>query len=168
MAARKAFFSFHYIPDNWRASQVRNAGVVEGNVPVSDNDWEKIKGGGDKEIEKWIAEQMSGRSCAVVLIGNQTAGRKWIEYEIVKAWNDSKGVVGIYVHNLKNVKGEQASKGNNPFDGVTLKQGTVKLSTVVKAYDPPYTTSTYVYDHIKENIEGWVDEAISIRTNYKG
>lgn len=37
--ARRVFFSFHYKPDNWRAAQVRNAGVVEGNTPVSDNDW---------------------------------------------------------------------------------------------------------------------------------
>jgi hypothetical protein len=165
--ARKVLFSFHYKPDNWRVSQVRNAGVVEGNNAVSDNDWETIVGGGDTEIEKWIEKQMSGRSCAVVLIGNQTAGRKWIEHEIVKAWNGSKGVVGVYIHNLKNSRSEQTTKGANPFDSVTLKQGTVKLSSVVKAYDPPYTTSTYVYDHIKEKLEGWVDEAVKIRSDYK-
>jgi hypothetical protein len=38
------FFSFHYQPDNWRAPQVRNIGVVEGNQPVRDNDWETILG----------------------------------------------------------------------------------------------------------------------------
>jgi hypothetical protein len=31
---RKAFYSFHYVPDNWRASQVRNMGVVEGTSPL--------------------------------------------------------------------------------------------------------------------------------------
>lgn len=31
--ARKVFFSFHYQPDNWRVSQVRNIGVIEGNQP---------------------------------------------------------------------------------------------------------------------------------------
>ena len=41
--ARRAFYSFHYIPDNWRASQVRNMGVVDGNKPATDNDWETIK-----------------------------------------------------------------------------------------------------------------------------
>ena len=40
MGKRGTFFSFHYKPDNWRAAQVRNMGVVEGNSPVSDNDWE--------------------------------------------------------------------------------------------------------------------------------
>ena len=38
--ARRAFFSFHYKPDASRAGQVRNMGMVEGNTPVSDNDWE--------------------------------------------------------------------------------------------------------------------------------
>ena len=31
MVKRRTFFSFRYKPDNWRASQVRNMGVVEGN-----------------------------------------------------------------------------------------------------------------------------------------
>ena len=95
--ARRVFFSFHYKPDNWRASQVRNAGVVEGNNAVADNAWEEITSGGDKAIQKWIDDQLSGRSCAVVLIGRQTANRKWIDYEIKKAWNDKKGLVGIYI-----------------------------------------------------------------------
>lgn len=162
--ARKVFFSFHYKPDNWRAAQVRSIGVIEGNNPVSDNDWEDIADGGDDAIEKWISDQMSGKSCAVVLIGSDTAGRKWIDHEIKKAWNDGKGLVGVYIHNLKNSAGDQASKGSNPFSGFNI-DGTA-LDSIVKAYDPPYTTSTNVYDHIKNNIEDWVEEAIEIRNRY--
>lgn len=164
--ARKVFFSFHYKPDNWRAAQVRNAGVVEGNKPVSDNEWEQITKGGDVAIQRWIASQLNGKSCAVILIGSATAGRKWIKYEIEKAWNDKKGVVGIYIHNLKDASGNQSSKGRNPFEDFTMKRDNKKLSSIVKAYDPPFLTSTYVYDHIKEKIDGWVEEAISIRNNY--
>ena len=40
--ARRSFFSFHYEPDASRAAQVRNMGMVDGNNPVSDNDWETI------------------------------------------------------------------------------------------------------------------------------
>jgi hypothetical protein len=160
---KKAFYSFHYAADAWRASQVRNSGVVEGNVPVSDNDWEEVKSGGDAAIKQWIDSQMSGRSCAVVLIGAGTAGRKWIDYEIEKAWNARKGLVGVYIHNLLDSNQTQSTKGKNPFDTFTLKDGTVKLSTIVKAYDPPYKTSTNVYDYIKSNLASWVDEAIEIR-----
>lgn len=165
--ARKVFFSFHYKPDNWRASQVRQMGAVEGNQAISDNDWETVTGGGDAKIKEWIDGQLSGKSCAVVLIGANTAGRKWINYEITSAWNASKGVVGIYVHHLLNSDKEQASKGANPFDSVTFGTDTPKkkLSTIVKAYDPPFTTSTNAYNHIKDNIESWVEEAITIRNS---
>ena len=85
--ARNAFYSFHYKPDNARASQIRNMGVVDGNKPAADNDWETITRGGDEAIERWIIDQLKGRSCAIVLIGQNTAGRKWINYEISTAWN---------------------------------------------------------------------------------
>jgi hypothetical protein len=161
--ARRVFYSFHYKPDNWRASQVRNMGVIEGNPSCSDNDWESITKGGDDRIKKWIAEQMDGKSCIVVLIGADTAGRKWINYEIVKGWNDKKGVLGIYVHNLLDSDQEKSSKGANPFAKLTLGDDGKKLSSVVKAYDPPFSTSKSVYDHIKANLGDWVEEAISIR-----
>ncbi len=161
---RRVFFSFHYKPDNWRASKVRNIGVIEGNAAVSDNDWETIAGRGDAAIKRWINGQMYGRSCAIVLIGSKTAGRKWINYEIEKAWNDGKGVVGIYIHNLKDRHLRQASKGKNPFNDFTVNGRT--LSSIVKAYDPPYKRSTNVYNYIEDNIEGWVEEAIRIRRQF--
>lgn len=160
--ARKAFYSFHYQPDSHRASQVRNMGVIEGNQVVSDNKWEEITDGGEAAIKKWIGEQLSGKSCAIVLIGNGTAGRMWINYEIIEAWNAKKGVLGIYIHNLKNLSGDQATKGSNPFSGITV--GDDKLSAIVKTYDPPYSTSTNVYSHIKDNLEDWVEKAITIRS----
>lgn len=166
--ARRAFYSFHYKPDNWRASQVRNMGVVDGNKPATDNDWETITKGGDKKIKEWIDDQLNGKSCAIVLIGKNTAGRKWINYEIEKAWNDKKGLLGIYVHNLKNAAGEQTDKGKNPFDEFTVGEGkdAKSLSKIVKTYDPPYTLSKNVYDYIKENLADWIETAIEIRDNY--
>ena len=164
--ARRTFYSFHYKPDNWRASQVRNMGVIEGNRPVSDNDWEQIKRGGDKAIQKWIDGQLKGKSCTIVLIGAKTAGRKWIDYEIEKSWNNEKGVLGIYVHNLLDADKNKSTKGKNPFAHFTMKRDEKKLSSIVKAYDPPYSNSKNVYAYIKKNLATWVEDAISIRENY--
>lgn len=161
--ARRVFYSFHYAPDNWRASQVRNIGAVEGNQPAKDNDWETITKGGDKAIEKWIAAQMDGRSCVVVLIGSGTANRKWINHEIAKAWNDGKGILGIHIHRLKNSTGDIGTKGANPFDYVTLKTSGKKLSSVVNVYDPPGYSSTDVYAHIRDNLASWIETAIANR-----
>ena len=68
--------------------QVRNIGVTEHDEPVSSNAWEEVKRSGDTAIQKWINNQMSTRSCVIVLIGSQTANRKWVNYEIGKAWDD--------------------------------------------------------------------------------
>lgn len=162
--ARRVFYSFHYKPDNWRVSQVRNIGAIEGNKPASDNDWETVTKGGDKAIENWIADQMHGRSCVVILIGSGTAGRKWINHEIVKGWDANKGVLGIHIHNLKNSDGKTSAKGSNPFDHITHGLTGKKLSSIVKVYDPSGATSTDVYNHIKDNIEKWIETAIDVRS----
>jgi len=165
--ARRVFFSFHYMPDNWQASQIRNIGAIEGNKAASDNDWESVTKGGDAAIKKWIHDQMSGRSCVIVLIGTDTAGRKWIKYEIEKAWEASQGVLGIYVHNLQPSDHKQSTKGKNPFEDFTMQQNGKNFSSIVKVYDPPYSKSTDVYEHIEQNIADWIDEAVNIRQNYK-
>lgn len=159
--ARKVFFSFHYNPDNWRASQVRNIGKVEGNAPASDNDWETVTKGGDAAIKKWIDDQMHGRSCVVVLVGANTAGRKWIEYEFKKAWEDRKGLVGIHVNKLKDRSRNTSAKGANPFTG--FKVGDVPLTQLVKCHTPSGATSTAAYADIADNIETWIEGAIAAR-----
>lgn len=166
LMARKIFSSFHYKPDNWRAATVRSIGAIEGNKLASDNDWESVTSGGDAAIEKWIAEQMKGTSCVVVLIGENTAGRKWINYEIKKGWNDGKGLLGIHIHNLLDRYQRQSAKGSNPFIGFTLGGDKKDLSSVVKTYDPRCSTSTDVYNSIRDNIVDWIEEAITIRNNY--
>jgi hypothetical protein len=165
--ARRTFYSFHYDPDHWRAQQIRNMGLIEGNTPATPNNWEAVKKGGQAAVQKWIDDQLDGRSCTVVLIGSATAGRKWIDYEIERSWNDGKGVLGIHVHNLKDSDGDRSSKGANPFATFTMKRDNTKtLSSIVKTYDPPYIDSQQVYAHIKTNLAGWIEKAIEIRNNY--
>jgi hypothetical protein len=164
---RKVFYSFHYKPDSNRVSQVRKMGALEGNELLTSNKWEEVVGGGEASIKRWITKEMSGKTCLVVLIGKDTAGRKWVTHELIKAWNDGLGVVGIYIHGLKNLDQKQTTKGANPFASITLGNGPKKLSSVVKAYDPPFTRSTSVYKHISENLADWVEDAIRIRKAYK-
>jgi len=161
---RRVFFSFHFDEDAWRASQVRNMGAIESDEPVSPNDWEAVKRAGNSAIEYWIDQQMGGRTCAVVLVGAQTANRPWVQYEIKKAWNDGLGVVGIRIHGLKNNDQHVSIRGANPFDLFNIN-GT-SLSQIVKLYDPPGFDSKTIYSEIRTNLEALVEDAIRIRSRY--
>lgn len=161
MAKRQVFFSFEYNKDAWRASQVRNMGKVDNNSTFSDNDWEEVKGKSDADIKKWINEQLAKRSCLVVLVGATTSSRKWIKYEIEKAYELNKGIVGIYIHKLKDKDGEQTTKGNNPFYSVYIGEDNERLSKYVTCFDSSYSSSAYVYDDIKANIEDLIEDAIA-------
>lgn len=156
---KKCFLSFHYEPDNWRVSQIKQIGAIEEQPILESNKWEEIKKKGDTAIENWIADNMKGKECLVVLVGKETAGRRWVKHEIKKAWKDGLGVLAIHIHNLKDASGEQTTKGSNPFTGLTVDG----VAVSGKVYDPPYSTSKNVYDHISSNIETWVSDAIKAR-----
>jgi MTH538 TIR-like domain (DUF1863) len=159
MAKRQIFYSFHYKNDVMRVAQIRSIGALEDNKPVSENDWEEVKKKGEKGIEKWIDDNMNNRSCIVVLIGEETANRPWVKYEIKKAWDSGKGLLGIYIHNIKCPNNGKSKQGNNPFDQFSLKNGN-KLSSLVKCYN---LKSDDAYNDIKNNLEKWIEEAIASR-----
>lgn len=160
MSKRQVFFSFEYRKDSWRAAQIRNMGKVSDSSTFSDNDWEEIKNESDATIRKWIDRQMAMRSCIVVLIGKTTSSRKWVKYEIEKAYELNKGIVGVYVHNLKDAEGNQTDKGSNPFYTVYTNDGE-RLSKYITCFDSKYLSSKYVYEDIADNIERLIENAIN-------
>jgi hypothetical protein len=157
MARRSVFYSFHYDNDVFRVQQVRYIGALEDNQPVSPSAWETVRRGGDAAIERWIDENMNYRQCVVVLIGSETASRRWVRHEIIKAWNENRGLFGIYIHNLKCPRNGTCLKGQNPFDEITFKGTSTRLSSRITCYDP---YSLYAYAEIKGNMEHWVERAI--------
>ncbi|CAM1363464.1 Molecular chaperone Tir [Tenacibaculum soleae] len=160
MPKRKVFYSFHYNNDVFRVQQIRNMGVIEGNSPVTPNQWETIKQTGKKAVENWITENLKNKSCVVVLIGSETSQRKWVLHEIEQAWNAGKPMLGIYIHNLKDPKTGKSTKGNNPFSEFTMKDNNKKLSDYVTCYNPKTFDA---YNDIKNNIDNWIEEAIKSR-----
>jgi hypothetical protein len=156
MAKRQIFYSFHYANDVFRVQQIRNIGVLDGNPPASANEWEEVERGGDIAIKRWINNNMYYRSCVIVLIGSETANRKWVKYEIEKAWNERKGLFGIYIHNLKcPVKGTSV-QGVNPFEQIATTRG-----KGIKCYNPK---SWDAYNDIRNNIEQWIEDAINCKS----
>lgn len=156
---KKVFLSFHYANDSWRVQQIKNIGVIEEQPLLSYNDWEAIKKKGDTAIENWIDKQMEGKSCTVVLIGSDTANRKWINYEIRTTWDNGRPLVGLNVHKLKDANGNQSTKGSNPFAYIKLKNGKT-LDQYIPCIEPSGSSSTEVYDWVKNNIESVVEKAV--------
>ena len=160
---RQVFYSFHSKNDVMRVSQIRNIGALEDNKPVSDNDWEEVKRKGDDNVKKWINDNMKYRSCVIVMVGEETSNRKWVKYEIKKAWNDGKGLLGIYIHNLNDPRTGKCKQGKNPFASFKMERDNKSLADIVKCYNP---SSNDAYNDIKNHLEEWVEEAIKIRDNY--
>ena len=162
---RQVFFSFEFDKDSWRASQIRNIGKVSGESTFSDNDWEEVRRKTNVSISRWIDKQLKMRSCLIVLVGESTSTRKWVRYEIERAYWSNKGIVGIYIDRLKDRNGNQSKKGRNPFCSIKTATGE-PLSKYVECFDSPYLSSAYVYQDISENIDGLIEGAIEKAGKY--
>ena len=115
--ARRTFFSFHYQRDIWRVNQIRSIPNVTGCAAAGFQDaslWEEAKKKSDDEVKKLIDKGLENTTVTVVFIGNQTANRKFINYEIEKSIERGNGIVGIQIHHLKNKGGETDTAGADP------------------------------------------------------
>lgn len=146
--ARRVFFSFHYERDVWRASQVRNSWVTKPDREAAGfwdaAAWEEVKKKGDAAIKAWIREQLKGTSVTVVLIGTETSKRKYVQYEIEQSWERGNGLIGIYIHNMKDKDGRTEPKGKDPFVAMGYKN--------IRTYD-------WVTDKGYDNLGDWVEAA---------
>lgn len=142
VVSRKVFFSFHYGKDISRANVVRNSWVTKDKGTAGFLDaslWEEAKAKGDAAIKKLIDDQMIGTTVTAVLIGSDTSNRTYVKYEIAKSLERGNGLLGIYIHRLKDLNGNIAPKGLNPltlgystYDWVA-NNGYVNLGTWVEA-----------------------------------
>ncbi|KAA2283473.1 TIR domain-containing protein [Arenimonas fontis] len=155
---RKVFFSFHYDRDIRRIVQVRNSWVVraerETQPFVDKAEWESIKRSGKESIARWIDKQLDGTSVTVVLIGAETYEREWVRYEIKRSYELGKGMLGVYIHNIKDPQLGMDKKGKNPFEYWSIKQNgqDIPLSRLYKTYD-------WVNDDGYSNFSNWIEAA---------
>jgi MTH538 TIR-like domain (DUF1863) len=115
--ARYVFFSFHYQRDIVRVNQIRNLPEIVDKAAAGFKDaslWEDAKKKSDDAIKNLIDDGLKGTTVSVVCIGYQTAGRKFINYEIQKSIDRGNGILGVKIHHLKNFAGESDPEGNTP------------------------------------------------------
>lgn len=117
MPGRRVFFSFHYELDVWRATIVRNSGKVDASAAAGLNDAsvrEEAKRRGDRQIERLIEQGLERTSVTAVLIGQETASRRWVTHEIHRSVARGNGLLGVRIHRLKNHRGERGRRGAVP------------------------------------------------------
>lgn len=127
--ARRVFFSFHFENDVWRANQIRQLNVVLGVDQAGffdHSEYEEAKRKGDEEIRRLIRRKLDGTSVTIVLIGSETAGRPFVQYEVEQSVQRGNGLVGIYIHNVKDRDGRTSWPGTKP---------PVPIGTEFPAYD---------------------------------
>ena len=154
--ARKVFFSFHHKGDIGRVGQIRNSGLTRGVTDagfVDEADWESIKRKGDSAVKSWIDVQLNGTSVTVVLIGSETSTRPWVNYEIRESHKKGNGIIGIYIHNVKDFRNNNFSiKGKNPLSNINYKDSYRTLADEYPVYD-------WVNDNGYQNLGYWVETA---------
>ena len=115
--ARGVFFSFHHEDDIWRVNQVRNANVVAGSRLAGffdHSEYEIAKKRGKEVIQRMILSYLKDTTVTVVLIGTKTASRRWVKYEIGQSIARKNGLLGIYIHRLKDPNKHPSSRGAKP------------------------------------------------------
>lgn len=116
--ARRTFFSFHYDNDVWRANVVRNCNVVLGCDTAGffdHSEYEEAKRFGAAGIRRMIDRHLSNTSVTVVLIGEETASRPWVRYEIEQSIARGNGLVGVHINLIKDHQGRISSAGPEPY-----------------------------------------------------
>lgn len=191
--ARSVFFSFHYQRDIFRVQQVKQHYVTKGTYTAAgyfDGSLEeKAQKEGDDAVRRLIDGGLKGSTVLCVLIGNQTATRHWVYYEILKGIELGMGVFGIRIHNLKDISNQIDTAGANPFencgyvDAGNAFQPMIKYTTGwanaphLRAIDRnavPFLNNTSnpllssflnVYDWVTNdgynNFQSWVEQAVN-------
>ena len=154
---RRVFFSFHYERDIWRANVVRNSWVTQDRESAGFWDaslWEEAKKKGNEAIKRMIDNGLEGTSVTIVLIGAETSERDWVKYEIKKSHERGNGLLGVYIHNVKDKYSYSDTKGDNPFDYFYIEQDgkRVYLSEIYPTYD-------WINDDGYNNFAEWVEKA---------
>jgi hypothetical protein len=165
--ARRLFFSFHYDRDIWRANQVRNcwrthpdresAGFWDASL------WQRAKNLGDAAVKRLIDEGLQNTSVTAVLIGAETDGRPWVDYEIEQSYLRGKsylrgnGLLAVHIHSMRDRFGYCDPPGTNPFNRWHITQGgrLTYFSELYSSYD-------WVGDSGYQHLGRWVEFAARV------
>src|SRR5438067_461901 len=97
--ARRVYFAFDY-KDVFKVNQIRNAGqfvdvAVAGFTDASQ--WEKLKQRDDVVIRRAIDNALQRTTVTVACVGERTASRRWVKYELNASKGRGNALLGVYL-----------------------------------------------------------------------
>jgi hypothetical protein len=122
--ARNVFFSFSFEDvRNFKVNVVRNSWLINNSEDtfIDGSIWETRKTKSPREIIRLIENGMHRTSVTAVLIGQDTANRRWVKYEIVKSFERGNGILGIHLNRIRSKNQTISAKGQNPLDRLAFQ-----------------------------------------------
>lgn len=122
--ARYTFFSFSYEDvRNFKVNVVRNSWLLNHNSDtfVDGSIWEKEKSKGVTTIKNIIEDGLKRTSVTAVLIGDETADRRWVKYEIIKSFERGNGILAIHINRIRGKEQFISARGLNPLDRISFR-----------------------------------------------
>jgi hypothetical protein len=122
--ARFVFFSFAYGDvKNFKVNVVRHSWLINKSEStfIDGSIWEKEKTQGASAIMKLIENGLNKTSVTTILIGEATAHRRWVNYEIVKSFERGNGILGVYINRIRGKDQAISARGLNPFDSLAFQ-----------------------------------------------
>lgn len=97
--ARRVYFAFDY-RDVFAVNQIRRAGQFVDRAVAGFSDasqWEKLKQKDDAVVRRAIDDALVGTTVTVACVGERTATRRWVKYELNASRKRGNGLVGVYL-----------------------------------------------------------------------
>ena len=120
--ARRTFFSFHYKPDVTRAWVVRNSWVAklaqgerEDAGFFDSSVFEAAQRESDDALKNFLRDGLKNTTVTCVLVGTETALRRWVRYEIFRSFIRGNGLFAVRIHSIAGLHKMRSSSGPNPF-----------------------------------------------------
>jgi hypothetical protein len=121
--ARYIFFSFAFDDvKNFKVNVVRNSWLINNSAEtfIDGSIWETKKTKNPNVIKNLINNGMHRTSVTAILIGEDTANRRWVNYEIVKSFDRGNGILGIHINRIRSKNQIISAKGQNPLDRLSF------------------------------------------------
>lgn len=125
--ARRTFFSFNYKPDVTRAWVVRNSWVTKVTQGEREDAgffdssvFEAAQRDSDDALKRFLREGLRNTTVTCVLVGADTALRRWVRYEIFRSFVRGNGLLAVRIHTIAGFNKMLAAKGPNPFASVAF------------------------------------------------